>query len=236
MKPMIVLAGGFGTRLKPILNDIPKPLAPILNKPFIIYLLENWIDQGVTKFIFLLHYKSKMISETVSRYLKNHTNNIDVHFIKESKPLGTGGSIYNAINELNIDYSFLVSNADTWLGDGIKQISEIQPNVILTSKVNNTDRYGSISLEKDLVRDFIEKSNSIGPGYVSSGLYHMEPSIFKKFSIGSFFSIEQDIFPKLAHEKKLKALKLETSFIDIGIPSDYNRFCEWISNDKKTKL
>ena len=65
MKPMIVLAGGFGTRLKPILNDIPKPLAPILNKPFIIYLLENWIDQGVTKFIFLLHYKSKIISETV---------------------------------------------------------------------------------------------------------------------------------------------------------------------------
>tara|TARA_B100001093_G_C26844659_1_gene1022183 strand:+ start:1651 stop:2361 length:711 start_codon:yes stop_codon:yes gene_type:complete len=236
MKPMMVLAGGFGTRLKSVLNDNPKPLAPVQEKTFIIHLLEHWIEKGVTKFIFLLHYKSEAISKTLLKFLKDCDNNIAIDLIVEPKPLGTGGSILNAINELNINYSFIVTNADTWVGDGFKKLSESKPNSLLSVQVGDTNRYGSLILDGKLVKEFKEKSRSNGPGYISSGLYHLEPSIFKSFSRGTFFSLEEEIFPVLASKKRLTALKQKTSFIDIGIPSDYNRFCEWIINNKETEL
>ena len=236
MRPMIVLAGGFGTRLQSVLNDIPKPLAPVLDKPFIIYLLEHWIQNGFTKFIFLLHYKADLVLDTILKFEDNCEHNITIEFVKESSPLGTGGSILNAINELQINYSFLVCNADTWLGDGLRKLSTSKPNSLLSIKVKNTNRFGSLIFEGSLIKNFMEKSNSNGQGYISSGNYHLEPSIFEGFSCGTSFSLEEAVFPKIVKEKKLRALKLQTSFIDIGIPSDYNRFCEWISNNKTTKL
>lgn len=57
MKPLMVLAGGYGTRLRSLVSDVPKPLAPVLNKPFVEYLIDSWVKQGVEDFIFLLHYK-----------------------------------------------------------------------------------------------------------------------------------------------------------------------------------
>ena len=233
MKPMIVLAGGFGTRLKSVLNDVPKPLAPVIGKPFIIFLLEHWIDKGVNKFIFLLHYKSDLISKTILDFLSHCGKNITIEFIEESEPLGTGGSILNAIDELKINHSFLVVNADTWLGDGFNQISNMKPNTIAAVKVTNAQRYGSINIKNSLIKDFREKSKSVENGYISAGLYHLNPDIFKDVSLDTNFSLEDKIFPLLADKGKLRALKLKTSFIDIGIPEDYIKFCNWIEHNKK---
>ena len=63
MKPLIVLAGGFGTRLRSVISDVPKPLAPVAGHPFIVYLLRHWVDQGVKDFIFLLHYEASQIED-----------------------------------------------------------------------------------------------------------------------------------------------------------------------------
>lgn len=222
----MVLAGGFGTRLKPLVSSVPKPLAPVHGKPFLFYLLNNWIAQGITNFVFLLHYEAFQIEE----FLRGISKISPFKFtcVHENKPLGTGGAILNAINLLNLNDSFLVTNADTWLDDGIKQVSEISPNIITSVKVLNCERYGSIVTKGDKVIKFIEKSNSLGSGYVSAGLYHLDPGLFKNFSNYDFFSLERDVFPVLIKNRELKSIKLKAQFIDIGIPEDYLKFCDLI--------
>ena len=124
MKKILILAGGFGTRLKPLVQDVPKPLAPVDSNPFIHYLILNLIEQGADDIILLLHHKSDQIKKAIKDldYEKKYPY-LSIKFIVESEPLGTGGSVLNAINELVIRESFLVINADTWLGSGLKLIN-----------------------------------------------------------------------------------------------------------------
>ena len=146
---------------------------------------------------------------------------------RESKPLGTGGSILNAIQELGICDSFLVSNADTWLESGLAEISVLEPNVIGCTMVPNCERYGALEIEGNRIIRFAEKPRSHGAGLVSCGLYHLHPSAFFGLEVGSTFSLEEEIFPKLSKSRELKAEEIHGKFIDIGVPKDYQKFCEW---------
>ena len=237
MKPLIVLAGGFGTRLRELVTDVPKPLAPVAGKPFIVHLIEHWVEQGVKEFIFLLHFEAHLIQTILSEILRDkHFGDIKIDMIVESKPLGTGGAILNAIYELDINDSFLVVNADTWLGDGFEKPTAATPCALAAVSVPNSQRYGSLEFNNYGISAFREKSNSNGQAFISSGLYHLLPDIFEGFVVGSSFSLEEDIFPNLVSKNMLGVVKLETSFIDIGIPEDYLKFCKWIDSEKKNEL
>ena len=110
VKPILVLAGGFGTRLKSVVSDVPKPLAPVCGKPFLIYLIENLASQGAKDFVLLLHYEADLIISLVSEFLEhNNAYGITITSIVEDKPLGTGGSIMNAVDTLNIFHLLQVS-------------------------------------------------------------------------------------------------------------------------------
>ena len=85
-----------------------------------------------------------------------------------------------------------------------------------------------MTFEGDKVTNFIEKSRAQGCGYVSSGLYHLDPSIFDTFNPGTFFSLEEDVFPRLVAARQLRSIKLSDEFIDIGVPEDYIKFCDWM--------
>jgi NDP-sugar pyrophosphorylase family protein len=237
MKPIMVLAGGFGTRLRSVVSDVPKPLAPVAGKPFIIHLIKHWVEQGVKEFVFLLHFEAHLIEEILMDVLKTKCfGDIEINIIIEVNPLGTGGAILNAISALDINESFLVVNAATWLGQGFDALSGASPCALAAVRVPNSQRYGSLEFDEYGVSAFREKSNSSGQAFISSGLYHLLPKIFEKFDPGSAFSLEEDIFPDLVSKNMLGVVKLETSFIDIGIPKDYRRFCKWIENDKKGVL
>ena len=237
MKPLVVLAGGFGTRLRELVTDVPKPLAPVAGKPFIVHLIEHWVEQDVKEFIFLLHFEASLI-KTILLELFSDERFCDIKhdMVVESKPLGTGGAILNAVSELGITDSFLVVNADTWLGYGFKELSLATPCALAAVSVPNSQRYGSLVFDEHGISKFEEKSNSNGEAFISSGLYHLLPNIFDEFDSGSFFSLEEDIFPNLVSKNLLGVIKLETSFIDIGIPEDYLKFCKWIDNEKKNDL
>ena len=237
MKPLIVLAGGFGKRLRDIVVDVPKPLAPVSGKPFLSYLIYNWIDQGVSDFIFLLHHKHLLIEETLSN-LKEDKALKDVNFkvIIEDKPLGTGGSVLNAIDVLSLTKSFLVINSDTWLSSGIKEINNSNINTIAAVKVDDCSRYGALEINEEKINRFFEKKVSNKPGYINAGLYHLSPEIFSAEDLGNSFSLEDKIFPKIAKIRELSVLKLDVDFIDIGIPSDYFRFCNWIEKECSFEL
>ena len=155
---------------------------------------------------------------------------IRFRFIKEEIPLGTGGAIHNALQYICPSNGFLVANADTWLGGGVREIASLSCPAIAAVKVESNTRYGALELEGQLVRKFKEKINLYNAEFVNSGLYHLTPEVFEGFEFSSNFSIEKDVFPKLAQDEGLTAVRLEVDFIDIGVPDDYTRFCSWIEN------
>ena len=223
-KPLIILAGGFGTRLQSILNGLPKPLANINGVPFLQYLLQNWINKGFNDFIFSLHFESNKIIDFLESQKLNHIN-CKIRYVVEPTPMGTGGAISFLLEKVEIENIFFVINADTWIEDGYSILNEVDSSVIGLVEVDDIRRYGSVIVdENDFVIKFLEKQDIINKGFINAGVYKLSKHDFANWD-GNPYSIERDFFIKLVKEKKLKAKKIKTSFIDIGVPEDYYKFC-----------
>lgn len=236
-RPILVLAGGFGSRLRSMVSDVPKPLAPVCGKPFLFYLIENLISLGARDFVFLLHYEAGVISSTVSSFIdKLGMADINITYLVEDTPLGTGGSVLNAVNTLNLKKSFMVVNADTWLEIGFEKLVLSCPNTIASIEVKDCTRYGSLIVEGEKITRFMEKKYSSGAGLINAGVYHLNPDIFEEAPKNRSFSLEGSIFPSIIKKGKLNAMQINTNFIDIGIPEDYLRFCRWIKSGKTYDL
>ena len=235
---LFVLAGGLGTRLRPAVSDVPKALAPVHGKPFLFYQVKNWLDQGIARMSFLVHYQSEMIEGALNQLKETGAfKNCVVDVIREEQLLGTGGAVAHGIRTCGTSTPFLVTNADTWLGTGIQKIAQATTNTIAAVKVPDVGRYGSLNIEGDQVMRFEEKFARTGEGWINAGLYRLNPSeVLNARAPDEAFSLERDLFPILASEKRLHAVPLETSFIDIGIPEDYFRFCEWVSAGSRGNL
>lgn len=236
MTHLLVLAGGFGTRLRSVVADLPKPLAPVAGRPYLSYMLESWQAQGVSAFAFLLHHQA----ELVEAFLENekaaaYWRPCQVQTLTEPTPLGTGGAIAYAVKQLNLQGSFLVANADTWLGNGIQQLLSAEMPAIAVVNVEKTQRYGSVLVKGNKISTFTEKQASHGQGLINAGLYHLPADLFAGRD-GKAFSLEQELFPALVAARKLTAVPLQTDFIDIGVPDDYARFCRWIESKKTGSL
>jgi D-glycero-alpha-D-manno-heptose 1-phosphate guanylyltransferase len=223
----MVLAGGFGTRLKSVVPDTPKALASINGIPFLKLQLDNWTNQGLSSFIFLLHYGANQIIDFLEEEKKIRGNNISFKYVTEDEPLDTGGAILNAINTLDIKSDFLVINADTWLDQGVDVIYDtISPSILVVS-LENCSRYGAVKFDKNYkVKSFEEKSlNKKGKGFINAGLMKLSPDIFIN-SNKRRFSLEKDIFSSLVEKNLLVATPSNAFFIDIGVPKDYEYFCK----------
>jgi D-glycero-alpha-D-manno-heptose 1-phosphate guanylyltransferase len=235
-QPLIVLAGGFGTRLSAVVKEAPKPLAPVANRPFLYYLLQAWKLQGLRDFIFLIHFKADQMEAFLHAEKSNGIlSDCELHIVHESEPLGTGGAVANAVKAMQLTESFLVANADTYMESGVKELLAEKTPAIATIGVENTGRYGAVRVQNGQVLSFEEKTSGAGPGAINAGMYHLEATMFSDWK-GNAFSMEKDIFEPLVKQENLHAVEVDSVFIDIGIPEDYHRFCKWIEADKKNKL
>lgn len=226
--PLLVLAGGFGTRLQPLVTDVPKPLAPVHGSPFLAYLLKEWLALGVTSFAFLLHYKNEQIIHFVEAFFNTECETMPkVDYIIEDNPLGTGGAISNALAHMRYDGEFLVVNADTWLETGVEKLINTPSPALLTVFQQDTRRYGLLELENNIVKGFCEKSDNNTSGWINAGAYRLHSQLFIR-KPGTAYSLEEQILMPLANAKKLRAIQTASSFIDIGIPEDYLRFCAMV--------
>lgn len=234
--PLLVLAGGFGTRLRSAVADVPKPLAPVAGRPYLYYLLESWVSQGVREFIFLLHHQAGLIEDFLqSEATSGLLHGCKVQTMTEAQPMGTGGAVAHAVQQLHLKSSFLVANADTWLGSGVTALASTPASAIAVLRVENTERYGRVETAASKIAAFAEKQDSAGPGWINAGMYHLDAALFTTWD-GEPFSLERVLFPPLAAAGQLHALPLQTEFIDIGIPADYFRFCRWIESQKADAL
>ena len=220
MEPVIILAGGFGTRLSSVLNGLPKPMADINGTPFLELLIKNLIKNGYSDFILSLHYKADLIIN----YFKN--KNYKLTFVIEPKPLGTGGAVSYIIDKFSLDKFIYVVNGDSWMDSGYSKFKNENRNIISLVEINDISRYGKVKKDKNnLIVKFLEKENKLEKGVINSGFYKLDSSIFKKSNLESY-SIESELFPNLVLKENLYGEILKTTFTDIGIPNDYYEFCK----------
>ncbi len=230
-KQAVILSGGFGTRLSHVISDVPKPMAPIQNIPFLEYIVQTLKQQGFDHFIFLTGYKS----ECIENYFKDLKNAI---FVKEEKALGTGGAILNAFN--NLQDEFFLINGDTFFDIDYSLLEDFgknKPITIALRYTNDVNRYGFVETDDDfLVKSFIEKgqlSQNKIDGYINGGIYYIHKSALEGYTKDfhyEFLSLETQIFPKLLKDNNLYGLPLGGCFIDIGIPDDYYKAQDLIPN------
>ena len=222
MKEVIILAGGLGTRLKEVIKELPKCLAPIGKKTFLYFCLENLKKQGFEKFIFALGYQS----EKVINYIESQNFGIEYVFSVEEEQLGTGGCIKKAFGYCKSE-DVLVVNGDTFFYFEINSffkfhiLHESIFSIALT-QVNNNERYGSVEIDKNAeVVAFKEKNNSNNSN-INTGFYFEN----KKFDFNNFpekFSIEKDFFEDKNKNIKIYAKVFNGDFLDIGTPDDYSK-------------
>lgn len=233
---LLVLAGGFGTRLQSVVAEVPKALAPVGQVPFLYLQIEHWIAQGLRSFVFLLHHQSDLIVS----FLKTEKNDLladcQVTWIVEPTPMDTGGAVAYAVNKLNLTGDFLLTNADTWLGSGVQDVLRSAAPSMAVLSLRDASRYGQVQFNDKLdVIGFSEKSIANGAGWINAGLCHLNVDLFKSWN-GLPFSLERISYPDWTSRGELTVVPLETDFIDIGIPDDYFRFCDWIASGRKGKL
>ncbi|MDO8462168.1 MAG: nucleotidyltransferase family protein [Deltaproteobacteria bacterium] len=233
----LILAGGLGTRLGVLVKDLPKPLLPVGDRPFLDSLIRQLKGFGITNITCLIGYQKEKIKE----YFKEGKKlGVHLRYVEEEELLGTGGAVKAALPLLAAG-SFLLLNGDSFFGTNIPQLIRFHQNhgkgaTIALKELVSPDRYGTVDLSSNNeVLSFREKDLSKKKGYINAGIYLLEKRIFDQVSLNKF-SLERDLFPKLTEQKELHGLPMTGEFIDIGIPEDYQRAQElvphWIALQK----
>ncbi len=224
----VILAGGFGTRLRSEVTDLPKPMAPIAGKPFLEYQIRFLKEQGIEELILAVHHMADKIK---SYFGQGKRWGVNITYSEEEVPLGTAGAVKKA--ERYIDDTFLVLNGDSYFEIDLKKFLEFHKTKkskfsIAATEVLDTSRGGRISISGDRILDFLEKGAENNKGLINVGAYLFEPIIFDYIEPEKNVSLEKEIFPKLSKEGLLWCFKNEGYFIDIGLPETYKEFKEGI--------
>ena len=232
MATAIILAGGLGTRLRTVISDVPKPMAPINGKPFLEFLLEFWINQGITRFILSIGYKHEAITD----YFGNEFKGVPLDYALETSPLGTGGGLLLAADQLNKEQAFLLLNGDTYFAVELNQLIDFsQKNnadwCFSLFRTHDKERYLSMDiLPQGQIISFNAKSSQ--QNYLANGgVYWVQKKALPGLStpMNHKLSLEQDIFPKaFLAKQRLYGIEFSAPFIDIGIPNDYYRSADVI--------
>lgn len=215
----IVLAGGLGTRLRSVVSDLPKPMAPIGDKPFLEYILKYLRKNAITRVILSVGYKW----ETIKEYFGNNFEGIELIYSVEDEPLGTGGAIKKAIEKVYSDEVFII-NGDTFFDVDLKNLVLKENSKLILSLKNmiDFDRYGCVeSDDNNLVTAFTEKGYRKF-GNINGGIYLASKDIFHSYDLDDKFSFEEFMQVNFK-ELKISVKVFEDYFIDIGIPEDYQK-------------
>ena len=215
----IVLAGGFGTRLKSVVPHLPKPMASVAGRPFLEILLSMLANKGFSRIVLSLGFMSEKI---ITHFGDNYKGMELVHEV-ESEPLGTGGAIRAALARCVSDHVYIF-NGDTYLELEVEELEEVWRDghhpVIAVREVTDTARFGSVELCDGRINAFLEKGKS-GPGLINAGCYVLPNDALDAFPLGQPFSIETEYFVKYLKRLRFDGFVTRGRFIDIGVPDDY---------------
>lgn len=214
----IILCGGLGTRLKSVIKDIPKPMAPINDKPFLEFIFEYLKKQGIKEVILAVSHKYEVIQE----YFKDEFLGIKIKYSIEKELLGTGGAIKEALKFIKNEVYVL--NGDTFFDIDLSKLKLNGSKICLALKqMNDFDRYGTVNVnEQGFVISFEEKIFK-KQGLINGGIYLLKKDLFDDFSLMDKFSFEEFLQENYKN-LKARACMFDDYFIDIGVPEDYRFF------------
>jgi dTDP-glucose pyrophosphorylase len=222
--PVVIMAGGQGSRLRPITNILPKPLIPIGEKPIIEHIINRFVEVGCNKFYFSVNYKSELIE-----YYFNSFEHPDyyIEYFQEEKPLGTAGSLH-LLNGI-IDSTFFVSNCDIIIDQDYSQIYSYHKNnanelTIVAALKQYKIPYGIIDTEKNgLLKSIQEKPEMTYK--INAGLYILEPHLLNEIPQNEFFHITDLINKIKTRNGKIGVFPVsEKSWKDIGEWDEYLKY------------
>ena len=221
-KECIVLAGGFGTRLQTVVADVPKCMAPINRKPFLKYLLDYLVKEGFNRVILSLGYKSEIVID----WLKSCNYEMQIEYVVEKEPLGTGGAIKYAATKIYQD-AFFVFNGDTYFDIDSETLlnKHIQTGADISiglKHLYNIQRYGTVNMGvNNRIKNFIEK-RPLSEGLINGGIYILNRKVLDDIKQSSF-SFEKEILEKEINQLIVSGYIFNCYFIDIGVPEDYQK-------------
>jgi D-glycero-alpha-D-manno-heptose 1-phosphate guanylyltransferase len=220
----IVLAGGLGTRLQGVVNDLPKCMAPVAGRPFLEYVLDYLLTEKIQHTILSVGYlKDKIVDHFGIEY-----KGMALDYAVESVPLGTGGAVKFASNFLHDDTAFIL-NGDTFFEVSLsglsKQFVTDKADIALVLKtVPDAGRYGNVVLNsQNRITGFLEKTALAKPGLINGGIYLINRKCLRNANLPEKFSLEKDFFEKYLETLYLTGFESNAFFIDIGIPEDYDK-------------
>ncbi len=218
----VVLAGGFGTRLRAIVPDLPKPMAPVAGRPFLEIVLQSLALAGFRRVVLALGYKA----ETIQSHFGDTHAGMALAYEIEDTPLGTGGAIRQALARCESDHAFIF-NGDTYLALETGPVEALwqqhREPILVARHVPDTARYGRI--DTDIGGNFLgfsEKGQG-GPGLINAGCYVFPTALLDACPPGEPFSLETDFLSHAGLERPFRVFVTQGQFIDIGVPEDYAR-------------
>jgi D-glycero-alpha-D-manno-heptose 1-phosphate guanylyltransferase len=227
IKEAIILAGGLGTRLRSVIADKPKCMAPVAGKPFLHYLISFLQKNKIGNFIFSVGYMHEIIED----FLKENYQQLNYKISLEEEPLGTGGAIKMACKKTS-QKDVLICNGDTLYKIDCNSLSKFheEKNAVCSLSLKpmiNFDRYGIVELNEDnSIKSFKEKQ-FYESGLINGGVYALNIAEFIKENLPEKFSFEKDYLEKNIKSKNQRSTLFgqvqDEYFIDIGIPQDYEK-------------
>lgn len=217
----IILAGGFGTRLRHVVSDVPKPMAPMndMGKPFLSVLLEKLAEEGMEHLVLSTGY----MTEVIENYFGKEYAGICIDYSVEKVPLFTGGAVKLALSKCEEDRVFVL-NGDTYFdvdlaAMGLFHAEQKADFTVAIKEMHSFDRYGTVEVQDNRITSFREKK-FCQEGWINGGVYCLNQTLLKEIPMEKF-SLEKDFMEKQVSKLTMMAFPSEGYFIDIGVPEDY---------------
>lgn len=222
MTQAVILVGGQGTRLRSVVSDVPKPMAPIRGRPFLAYLLEALEAQGVDEAVLAVGYLRDQLMQTFGA----RHGGIRLRYSVEEAPLGTGGAIARAFGLIE-QWPAMVLNGDTFLEFDHAEMRRAHAAAgaemtMALSRVADAGRYGRTMVADGRVVGF-EPAGRAGPGLINAGVYLFGCDLLAAAGLGEVFSFEKDFLVPALQRVRPLGHEVEGYFIDIGVPADFER-------------
>lgn len=227
MTTAVILAGGFGTRLRNVVPDVPKPMAPVAGRPFLQHQMDYWIAQGVERFVLSVGY----MRDAIQAHFGSAYRGVPVAYAIEEFPLGTGGGLLLAAKLLEDDAPFLLLNGDTFFEVDLAALRAFHAErrsdwTFSLFRSSEGGRYMGMDVAPDgRIRAFRSGQSSVG-ALANGGVYLIDPTLLRRspFLAGDKASLEDEILPALLGAGgAFHAVAFSGRFIDIGVPADYFR-------------
>jgi dTDP-glucose pyrophosphorylase len=230
----VILAGGYGTRLRPVMAGVPKVLAPVLGRPFLFSLLDSLAEAGIEKVVLLTGYQADQVQQTLGTKYRGLT----LTYSREPKPLGTAGALRAAAAQIRTSLILLL-NGDSYCEVNLPALVEFHRGqkadlCLALSHAEDTSRFGRVEIDAvDRVRGFAEKQAGSGPGWVNAGAYLLDTQLVSEIPDDRPVSLEQEMLPHWLEKRSIRGYRCAGELLDIGTPESYASAEEYFRNVRK---